>query len=256
MRRDQHGQTPRPTTANRNHSTLLVKRDMPNDLQTSDNSNSNHDAYSTLDNRQLGGHSQIQHAATMLAAHHDQENVYVHQAGASNKQLGAKTPGARYPKTPLKIPLNDENANHGLGGGKGGLLQTKGNNGLVKSGKQALMTPAGELIFLLLPIVHSSSLTNMQHPKLVEPLSGTKPPMARLGQLRIPRAGRELLSRHRDRGRQLLNDQSRLRPKLGQPKSKSVPMFSLPLRPMTRSSTVHQSPGTCLTNPMCCPMAY
>ncbi|KAK4679661.1 hypothetical protein QC764_206120 [Podospora pseudoanserina] len=142
VRRDQHGQTPRPTTANGNHSTLFVKRDMLNDLQTSDNSNSNHDAHSTLDNRQLGGYSQIQPAVTMLAAHHDQENVYVHQAGASNKQLGAKTPGARYPKTPLKIPLNDENANHGLGGGKGGLLQTKGNNGLVKSGKQALVTPA------------------------------------------------------------------------------------------------------------------
>ncbi|KAK4203762.1 hypothetical protein QBC40DRAFT_218892 [Triangularia verruculosa] len=77
----------------------------------------------------------------MLAAHHDQENVYMHQAGGSNKQLGAKTPGARYPKTPLKIPLNDENANHGFGG-KGGLLQTKGINGLVKSGKQALVTPA------------------------------------------------------------------------------------------------------------------
>ncbi|KAK0739277.1 hypothetical protein B0T21DRAFT_391484 [Apiosordaria backusii] len=76
----------------------------------------------------------------MLAAHHDQENVYMHQAGGSNKQLQAKTPGARYPKTPLKIPLNDENANHGFGGK--GLLQTKGNNGLGKSGKQALVTPA------------------------------------------------------------------------------------------------------------------
>ncbi|KAK4177627.1 hypothetical protein QBC36DRAFT_211232 [Triangularia setosa] len=76
----------------------------------------------------------------MLAAHHDQENVYVHQAGGSTKQLGAKTPGARFPKTPLKIPLNDENANHGFGGK--GLLQTKGNNGLVKSGKQTLVTPA------------------------------------------------------------------------------------------------------------------
>ncbi|KAK0665517.1 hypothetical protein QBC41DRAFT_367523 [Cercophora samala] len=119
-RRDQHGQTPRPTTANRNHSTLHQQR--------------------SLDNCQLGGYSQIQPAATMLAAHRDQENVYVHQAGGSNKQLGAKTPGAHNPKTPRNKPLHDENANYGLGGK--GLLQTKGNNGLVKSGKQALVTPA------------------------------------------------------------------------------------------------------------------
>lgn len=59
----------------------------------------------------------------MLAAR-DQENLaFSHHAGAVAKQqqnqgirqLQPKTPGARYPKTPLKIPLNDENANHGLG---------------------------------------------------------------------------------------------------------------------------------------------
>ncbi|SPQ21593.1 865b6a4c-fd55-40fe-b9bb-e937a836b930 [Thermothielavioides terrestris] len=83
----------------------------------------------------------------MLAAHHDQENVYTHQAGASKQQLQAKTPGARYPKTPLRIPLKDENAHHGFGG------KTKGNNennltigkgtaGLGKSGKPAMVTPA------------------------------------------------------------------------------------------------------------------
>ncbi|KAK3997495.1 hypothetical protein QBC44DRAFT_279552 [Cladorrhinum sp. PSN332] len=85
----------------------------------------------------------------MLAAHRDQENVYIHQAGNSKQQ--AKTPGARFPKTPLKVPLNDENVNHGFGGKS--VFQTKGNkennltvgkggNGLGKSGKQALMTPA------------------------------------------------------------------------------------------------------------------
>ncbi|KAK4230372.1 hypothetical protein QBC38DRAFT_40720 [Podospora fimiseda] len=85
----------------------------------------------------------------MLAAHRDQENVYIHQAGNSKQQ--AKTPGARFPKTPLKVPLNDENTNHGFGGKS--VLQTKGNkennltvgkggNGLGKPGKQALMTPA------------------------------------------------------------------------------------------------------------------
>jgi hypothetical protein len=89
----------------------------------------------------------------MLAAHHDQENVYTHQAGASKQQLQAKTPGARYPKTPLKVPLNDENANHGFNGksvlrGKGNNENTltvgKGANGLGKLGKMAMVTPAGE----------------------------------------------------------------------------------------------------------------
>lgn len=89
----------------------------------------------------------------MLAAHHDQENVYTHQAGASKQQLQAKTPGARFPKTPLKVPLNDENSNHGFGGksvlrGKGNnennLTVGKGANGLGKSGKSAMVTPAGE----------------------------------------------------------------------------------------------------------------
>ena len=86
----------------------------------------------------LGGASQPQ--ATMLAAHHDQENVFVHHAGATKQQLQAKTSGARFPKTPMKVPLNDENANHGFGGKS--LLQTKG-NGLGKSGKTNMVTPAG-----------------------------------------------------------------------------------------------------------------
>ena len=94
------------------------------------------------------------HSTAMLAAHHDQENVYTHQAGASKQQLQAKTPGARYPKTPLKVPLNDENANnHGFNGksvlrGKGNnenmLTVGKGGNAFAKSGKQAMVTPAGE----------------------------------------------------------------------------------------------------------------
>ncbi|KAH8898509.1 hypothetical protein GQ53DRAFT_742527 [Thozetella sp. PMI_491] len=72
----------------------------------------------------------------MLAAHRDQENrVLAHQAaGASKQQLQAKTPGARFPKTPLKIPLNDENVNKTLGGKS--VLQTK--NG---AGKSNMVTP-------------------------------------------------------------------------------------------------------------------
>lgn len=89
----------------------------------------------------------------MLAAHHDQENLFTHQAGASKQQLQAKTPAARFPKTPLKVPLNDENTNHGFGGKS--VLRTKGNNeniatggkggnGVGKPGKAVLRTPAGE----------------------------------------------------------------------------------------------------------------
>ncbi|KAK4142302.1 uncharacterized protein C8A04DRAFT_13327 [Dichotomopilus funicola] len=77
----------------------------------------------------------------MLAAHHDQENLYKHQAGASKQQLQAKTPGARFPKTPLKVPLNDENVNHGFNGKS--VLRGKNNNENGKAGKMALVTPAG-----------------------------------------------------------------------------------------------------------------
>lgn len=89
----------------------------------------------------------------MLAAHHDQENVYTHQAAASKQQLQAAAPGVRYPKTPLKVPLNDENKNHGFQGksvlrGKGHNENTltvgKGADALGKPGKTAMVTPAGE----------------------------------------------------------------------------------------------------------------
>ena len=59
----------------------------------------------------------------MLAAR-DQENlVHGHQQVAASKPLNQstrglqpKTPGNRFPKTPLKIPLHDENAPTGFGG--------------------------------------------------------------------------------------------------------------------------------------------
>ncbi|KAK4122244.1 hypothetical protein N657DRAFT_691529 [Parathielavia appendiculata] len=87
----------------------------------------------------------------MLAAHHDQENLFTNQAGAIKQPLQAKTPGARYPKTPLKVPLNDENANHGFNGksvlrDKGHneniLTVSKGGNAPGKSGKLGMLTPA------------------------------------------------------------------------------------------------------------------
>ncbi|KAJ4300883.1 hypothetical protein N0V90_002971 [Kalmusia sp. IMI 367209] len=87
----------------------------------------------------------------------DQEN-FVHnlQAAAASKPLNAglkglhaKTPGNKLPKTPFKVPLNDENA---FGKGGKSVLQTKGkgNENLLmtvkKDGKldsNAFLTPAG-----------------------------------------------------------------------------------------------------------------
>ncbi|ESZ94594.1 hypothetical protein SBOR_5005 [Sclerotinia borealis F-4128] len=84
----------------------------------------------------------------MFAAR-DQENlVHGHQQVAAAKphnqgtrSLQPKTPGNRFPKTPLKIPLNDENAPGGYGG-KGTVLGTKG-KGKGLGGKDAFATPVG-----------------------------------------------------------------------------------------------------------------
>ncbi|KAI4124613.1 MAG: hypothetical protein LQ347_005673 [Umbilicaria vellea] len=92
----------------------------------------------------------------MLAAR-DQENlVHGHQAAAAakplnqgGKQLAPKTPGNKVPKTPFKIPLNDENGPAGFGGGKTVLKNgAKGNENFMtvrkKGGlgdKNAFVTP-------------------------------------------------------------------------------------------------------------------
>ncbi|KAK7536723.1 hypothetical protein IWX49DRAFT_580299 [Phyllosticta citricarpa] len=96
----------------------------------------------------------------MLAAHQDQENLAAsHHNAAAAKPLnqgikgfaGAKTPANKAPKTPFKVPLNDENGATKAGknllktGGKGG------ENQLVPTGKKpgapadnsAFVTPAG-----------------------------------------------------------------------------------------------------------------
>lgn len=58
-----------------------------------------------------------------------------------------KTPGNRYPKTPLKVPLNDENKNASLGGKQ---LKGYGVENLVNGGKKAtfdknaFITPVGK----------------------------------------------------------------------------------------------------------------
>lgn len=92
----------------------------------------------------------------MLAAR-DQENLaHGHYAAAAAKplnqgikQLAPKTPGNKVPKTPFRIPLNDENG--GFGGGKAGLKTNgKGNENMVVGGKKgglgdknAFVTPMG-----------------------------------------------------------------------------------------------------------------
>ncbi|KAI9717519.1 MAG: hypothetical protein M1812_004660 [Candelaria pacifica] len=94
----------------------------------------------------------------MLAAR-DQENlVHGHHTAAAakplnqgSKQLAPKTPGNKVPKTPFKVPLNDENAPIGFGGGKTGLkTNIKGNENFIfgskKGGavdKNAFVTPLG-----------------------------------------------------------------------------------------------------------------
>ena len=99
----------------------------------------------------------------MLAAR-DQENlVHGHQAAAAAKplnqglgQLLPKTPGNKVPKTPFKVPLNDENILGGLGGGKTGLKTVgKGNEHILRGGgrvqadKNAFITPMGTASIVL-----------------------------------------------------------------------------------------------------------
>lgn len=94
----------------------------------------------------------------MFAAR-DQENlVHGHQQIAASKPLNQttrglqpKTPGNKYPKTPLKIPLNDENAPTGFGKAAKG----KGLENLVTGkkatafDKNAFITPLGIYLMIL-----------------------------------------------------------------------------------------------------------
>lgn len=107
----------------------------------------------------------------MLAAR-DQENLVhgLHQAAASKplnqstRGLQPKTPGNKYPKTPLKIPLNDENAPTGFGKS----MKGKGLENLMTGKKStsfdqnAFVTPMGTR-FLALPGVNEiAKLTDWQ----------------------------------------------------------------------------------------------
>lgn len=89
-----------------------------------------------------------------MLAFRDQENlVHAHQTVAASKplnqgvkQLQPKTPGARAPKTPFKVPLNDENDPLAFGKktvkgtGKGTVKQSQNTKISVKD---AFVTPAG-----------------------------------------------------------------------------------------------------------------
>jgi hypothetical protein len=86
-----------------------------------------------------------------MLALRDQENlVHTQQTTAAAKplnqgprQLQAKTPGAKGPKTPFKVPLNDEN--HPLAFGKrAGNGNGNHNGNTIKPGKDAFITPLGE----------------------------------------------------------------------------------------------------------------
>ncbi|KAI6383584.1 hypothetical protein MCOR25_000037 [Pyricularia grisea] len=81
----------------------------------------------------------------MLAAHKDQENLAFSRQAGGSKALNQKPMGARYHKTPLKVPLNDENAPTGLG--KSVLGAKNGNTMLrtVGKGKAAPATPSEPL---------------------------------------------------------------------------------------------------------------
>lgn len=86
-----------------------------------------------------------------MLATRDQENLVArHQNGAVLKQQQNNQLGNRYPKTPIKIPLNDENAGHFKGAKSILGNRTKGNENATSSkGLKGLdgsnfVTPMGE----------------------------------------------------------------------------------------------------------------
>lgn len=99
-----------------------------------------------------------------MLALRDQENlVHGHQAAAASKslnhgvkQLPPKTPGNKAPKTPFKVPLNDENDFNTFGGNQNGLKTNgRGNENFLTGGKKkgltdrnAYVTPLGTFDYL------------------------------------------------------------------------------------------------------------
>lgn len=66
-----------------------------------------------------------------LAASHQHGAAIKHQQGQASRQLGPKTPRAKFSKTPMKVPLNDENG-----------MTSKALKGAAKS---SFVTPMGKI---------------------------------------------------------------------------------------------------------------
>lgn len=86
-----------------------------------------------------------------MLAHRGQENLTQGRVVRSKQQQ--RTPGTRFTKTPLKVPLNDENAPTTLPGksGVGGMVKAGGDQKMTTRGKgarEALGTPKGAAILL------------------------------------------------------------------------------------------------------------
>lgn len=87
-----------------------------------------------------------------MLAHRDQENlVHTHQTIAASKQLNQnvkhlqpKTPGTRLPKTPFRVPLNDENVP--LTFGKDTIRGNGKRGENTKPAKDAFLTPLGKIV--------------------------------------------------------------------------------------------------------------
>ncbi|TAQ84539.1 hypothetical protein B7494_g7137 [Chlorociboria aeruginascens] len=136
----------------------------------------------------------------MLAAR-DQENlVHGHQQVASSKPLNQgtrsvqpKTPGYRFPKTPLKVPLNDENAPAGFGGKS--VLGTKGKgqeNAVTVTGKKAVnnafVTPMGPRTRAPLGMKTTNAKAKaFQTPAIPAPKNELEKPVAKQTSIRRPK---------------------------------------------------------------------
>ena len=79
----------------------------------------------------------------MLAARDLENRVAAHHNGAALKQQ--QQAGRLYPKTPVKIPLNDENTTHAAKNALGNGNQTRGNENVQLTSKRSnFVTPVGK----------------------------------------------------------------------------------------------------------------
>ena len=130
----------------------------------------------------------------MFASRANQENaIYEQQQAAAAKPLNQgvkglapKTPGGKAPpKTPFKVPLNDENATFGGGktGGKGGLF---GDGKSAKAEKSTFVTPAGPKTRA--PLGNKTTNAKAAHFQTPAPPTQEKPSAAKHTSPRLRRA--------------------------------------------------------------------